>query len=83
MSRCLSGARLSNSEYPPMKIHLRADSCNPAHLHFTVFINGQNCGQLCMAPEDAATFHMVLSHGLTLPSDSFVSSGEWAPPSAP
>jgi hypothetical protein len=31
-----------------MNIHLRADHTNPEHTRFTVFIDGKNCGQLCL-----------------------------------
>lgn len=65
-----------------MKIHLRADKTNSVHTHFTVFINGQNCGQLCMGVDDAALFHQILGHGLNSlgihpVADTFKSTGLW------
>ena len=61
-----------------MKIHLRADEANGVHTRFTVFINGVNCGQLCMSEEEATFFHeVVLRSTYKLPTDEYISSGRW------
>lgn len=60
-----------------MKIHLRADSTNPEHTRFTTFIDGKNCGQLCMGTKDAVTFYMIVQNGLLKGTDEFVGSGHW------
>jgi hypothetical protein len=58
-----------------MNLHLRADSVNQAHLHFTVFVDGQNSGQLCMAPEQALKFASIMQ--LSLLKECRL-SGTWA-----
>jgi len=61
-----------------MKVHLRADEANGTHTRFTVFMNGANCGQLCMTEEEAAYFHGVfLSTNYKTSEDHIVSSGIW------
>lgn len=62
-----------------MKIHLRADKTNAVHTHFTVFVNGQNCGQLCMGVDDAGAFHQIVSLGCHSTIDDFKSTGAWEP----
>ena len=37
-------------EDKPIRFHLRVDESNSAHVRFTVFENGANCGQLTMTP---------------------------------
>jgi len=61
-----------------MKIHLRADEATGVHTRFTVFVNGQNSGQLCLNEAEAATFYMILSHGCHKDFDEFVGSGHWS-----
>lgn len=64
-----------------MKIHMRFDESNAEHTRLTLFINGSNCGRLCVRTDDVIHLHMVLSHGLSMPTDEFVSSGKvWSPP---
>lgn len=58
-----------------MKIHMRFDASNAEHTRITLFINGANCGQLCVRTDDAVHLHMVLAYGLNMPEDEFVSSG--------
>ena len=70
-----------------MRIHLRADEANGTHTRFTVFVNGANCGELCMREEEAIFFHeVVLRSTYKLPSlmvgdqgflDQYDSSGHW------
>ncbi len=60
-----------------MNIHLRADSTNPEHTRFTVFIDHKNCGQLCMGTKDAVSFHLVVQNGTHANLDTFMSSGDW------
>lgn len=59
-----------------MKIHMRFDRSDAAHQWVTLFIDGQNSGSLCMSPEQAITFHIVLQQGLHMPNDEFISSGK-------
>ena len=61
-----------------MKLHLRADSVNTFHVRFTVFMNGANCGQLCMTDEEATFFHnIIIMTKYKLPEDEIYSSGKW------
>lgn len=61
-----------------MKLHLRADSANGAHTRFTVFMNGANCGELCMTEEEALFFHQIIvTTNYKLPQDEIYSSGKW------
>jgi len=60
-----------------MNIHLRADHTNPEHTRFTVFIDGKNCGQLCLGTEDARSFYMLVQNGKHPELDTFVGSGHW------
>jgi hypothetical protein len=61
-----------------MKIHLRADEASGQHTRFTVFMNGANCGQLCMREDEAVHFHeMVTRSEYKLPEDEYFSSGRW------
>lgn len=62
-----------------MKIHLRFDKSNAEHTQATVFVNGKYCGQLTLGTEDAASLCQVLSLGLNLPTDEFVSNGRRYP----
>lgn len=57
-----------------MKIHLRFDASNAEHTCATLFLNGKNCGQLCMGTEDVVVFHDILAVGCRA-VDQFVSSG--------
>lgn len=63
-----------------MKVHLRADSADGTHTKFTVFMNGANCGKLCMREEEAVFFHQLVMCS-TWPSKTFndevVASGRW------
>ena len=61
-----------------MKLHLRADSANGAHTRFTVFMNGVNCGHLCMTEKEALFFHdVVITTKYKLREDKVYSSGKW------
>ena len=61
-----------------MQLHLRADEANGTHTKFTVFLNGANCGQLCMREEESIYFHeLVLRSNYKLSSDQIYSSGKW------
>lgn len=63
-----------------MKIHLRADEANGTHTRFTVFMNGGNCGQLCMTEEEATCFHDMVMHSAyvgTQFGDDVYTSGRW------
>ena len=58
-----------------MRIHLKYSNSNQRHTDVTWFINAANCGTLCMLTDDLVTLQLVLSRGLSLPQDGFVSSG--------
>ena len=58
-------------------IHLRADSANGRHTRFTVFMNGVNCGQLCMLESEACFFRDALTFGRFLSPGEIISSGLW------
>jgi len=60
-----------------MKIHLRSESTDAVHTRFTVFIDGKNCGQLCLGTEDARRFYMIVYNGTHPELDTFVGSGRW------
>jgi len=61
-----------------MKLHLRADSVNCFHVRFTVFMNGANCGQLCMTVDEGFFFHdIVLQSSHRTKQDNIYSSGQW------
>lgn len=46
-----------------MKIHYRFDSTDGHHTRATIFVNGANCGSLCMSPDEADWFYLVLDIG--------------------
>ena len=65
-----------------MKIHLRADSTNKEHTCFTIFIDGKNCGNLCMGTEDAQLFSYFIKRGASAEDPGrniFLTSGNWHP----
>jgi len=65
-----------------MRIHLRANSADSRHVHMTLFVNGANCGELCMTVEEANQFHAILAVGCSrLLDERFVSSGNFGDPS--
>lgn len=49
-----------------MKLHLRFDSYNLVHSRMTLFIDGQNSGNLCMSPAQAVWFAHILHEGTTI-----------------
>jgi len=61
-----------------MKLCLIADEANGVHTKFTVFMNGANCGQLCMTEEEAVFFHqVVMFSGWINETDEVFSKGCW------
>lgn len=60
-----------------MKITLKANDTNEQHTHFTIFVNGQNCGDLCMTPNDARAFYMIVRNGCHPELDQFLGRGHW------
>jgi hypothetical protein len=58
-----------------MRIHLRGDSVSPKHTRFTVFMNGANCGELCMDNEEAVTFMAAVARGCV--NEAFERTGSW------
>jgi hypothetical protein len=66
-----------------VKIHLRCDHSDSVHTHVTLFIDGANCGQLCLATEDLFHFQKILSEGACKSNeDTFILSGYTAIPTA-
>ena len=60
------------------KLHLRADEANGTHTRFTVFMNGGNCGQLCMREEEAIFFHdIIVQSDYRIAEDEIRTSGNW------
>lgn len=61
-----------------MKLHLRANEANGTHTKFTVFMNGANCGELCMKEEEAVYFHhIIMMSTYRIEGDENISSGVW------
>ena len=60
-----------------MKVTLKADEANARHTHFTVFVNGANCGRLCMLTDEAIAFYMILQAGCHPKLDQFLGQGHW------
>jgi hypothetical protein len=60
-----------------MKVTLRADDVNQSHTRFTVFVNGGNCGQLCMVNTEAIAFYMIVNNGCHPRIDEFLGKGHW------
>lgn len=60
-----------------MKVHLRADEANGTHTKFTVFMNGANCGQLCMNEDEAIFFHHLVTMSNYSKYGEVISSGSW------
>lgn len=63
-----------------MKIHLRAVLANGHHTRFTVFMNGANCGELCMTEAEAVFFYNALGTSSFLKPGEFLGSGIWSVP---
>ena len=62
-----------------MRTHLRADEANGTHTKFTIFMNGGNCGQLCMTEAEALYFHArFMRSEYRIAEDECVSSGYWS-----
>jgi hypothetical protein len=43
-----------------MRIRIRVDKRNSRHVHFTVFVNGANCGTLCVCADEFGTLTKLL-----------------------
>lgn len=63
-----------------MKITLDYRNPTPTHCAVAVFINGALTGTLVLRQEELLPFQMVLSNGLSMPQDEFVSTGNPNPP---
>ena len=46
-----------------MNFHIRIDSKNTRHVHFTMFANGAYCGRLTMTVEEFEAFKTMLRIG--------------------
>lgn len=57
-----------------MKINLRYDEFTHEHHFITFFINGKNCGKLCMSPEEAHILHSIIKKGADPILDEFVNT---------
>jgi hypothetical protein len=58
-----------------MMFHFRLDQKTPAHIRFTVFANGANCGQLCMTGDEAHAFLEMIESAAR--PGYFRISGDW------
>lgn len=62
-----------------MRVHLRGDEADGIHTRFTVFMNGANCGQLCMEKREANFFRDVfMQTKYKIPEDNMYSTGIWS-----
>lgn len=61
-----------------MNVVLRADDANGVYTRFTVFVNGANCGQLCMRDKEAIAFYLIVLGGCLPTMDQFLGKGKWA-----
>ena len=59
-----------------MKIHIRFEGSNPTHTRMTFFLDGKNCGRLCVGTEDVVTLSMILRNGISRNMDTYVESGK-------
>lgn len=58
-----------------MKIHLRFNSYDEQHTKMTLFINGQNNGELCTSPSEADWLYFVIERGSRDLGIEFIGSG--------
>lgn len=58
-----------------MKIHWRIDESNITHTRLTLFLNGQNCGQLCIGTDDVVSFLMIQQNGHHREIDEYKETG--------
>lgn len=58
-----------------MKITLDYRHPSPSHCDVAVYINGALAGTLTLRQEELGEFQLVLNHGLSLPHDEFLSTG--------
>lgn len=49
-----------------MRLHIKIDDENEVHTKITIFIDGANCGQLCLSSGDWPVVKNVLSEGTML-----------------
>ena len=75
-----------------MKLHLRLDAVNDAHIYQTVFIDGQKAGNLVLRPGDyqvlgaallIAAERMAGHFAVTLDPIGWTKDGEFAKPGTP
>lgn len=43
-----------------MDIHFRVNDSNKEHTRFTTFIDGKNCGDLCMGTDDFVSYQQIM-----------------------
>jgi hypothetical protein len=58
-----------------MKITLDFRNPTPTHCDVAVFVNGAFTGVLKLRQDEVGSFHQVISNGLSLSSDEFLSTG--------
>ena len=63
-----------------MRITLDYRRPSPSHCYVGFFVNGALAGELCLRQEEILGLEMVIQHGLLLPEDSFLSTGNPDPP---
>lgn len=58
-----------------MKVHIRYHDVNAVHTRVTVFIDGANCGTLCINTKDDFAFQSIIQKGCHPTLDEFRVSG--------
>jgi hypothetical protein len=59
-----------------MRIKLDFRSPTPTHCKVAVFVNGAYTGTLVLRQDEIGSFHQVISNGLSLATDEFLSTGD-------
>lgn len=62
-----------------MKITLEYRNPTPEHCKVGVWVNGAYAGELTLRQTELDSFQYVISKGLTLPEDEFLSRGDPGP----
>jgi hypothetical protein len=58
-----------------MKIVLDFRNPTSSHCDVAVFVNGAYTGTLKLRQDEIGEFHQIMSNGLSLPTDEFLSTG--------
>ena len=58
-----------------MKIEIIFLKSDQTLTDFSIYVNNNHCGHLCMKTDEAGSFHQILAHGCAKKMDTFISSG--------